>query len=411
MKSKCRKRIFEIIQIAGGSDLASKIFDVCIISLITISIAVTFLQTFDLSPAFVNTLAALDTVCMIVFTIEYILRLITADFLYPDSEKPLLKYILSFDAVVDILSILPFYLAGLIPPGIVVFRLIRVARILKIFRINKYSDPLNLVIHVVKRKASQILASVFLVTVLMLAASILMYYAEHDAQPETFKNSFSGLWWAVATLSTTGYGDIYPVTVIGRIIGMFITILGLFVVAIPTGILTAGFMESVGNIVPGEDEGQSLENMRFKDISNPRTNIVAPHSYRKNGNTVEQISISRCIGKCMVETVEGEITPEIIGEIESQASGSASNRLLFRGDNSLSPEAAEYLNELGIVLVGFEDSFRGDENIYKELLKNNMVILESLDLSGVEDGEYFISAAPLKLKNEDRSPVRAVLLL
>ena len=126
----------------------------------------------------------------------------------------------------------------------VVFRLIRVARILRLFRINRFLDPVAAILTVLQKKASLLVASFFLVFVLMFSSSLLMYYAEHDAQPEVFENAFSGLWWAVSTLSTTGYGDIYPVTFLGRLMAIVITLLGMCLVAIPTGIITAGFMEA-----------------------------------------------------------------------------------------------------------------------------------------------------------------------
>ena len=449
MKKNHRRRVFEIIQMANGSDFPSRAFDTCIISLIVLSILVTFLQTFRLSKDMARLLFYADSFCMIIFTVEYILRLLTADLLYPESKHPLLSYIKSTDAIIDLLSILPFYLSGLIPPGVVVFRLIRVARILKLFRINKYSDPITVIISIVKRKASQLIASVFLVMVLMLAASILMYYAEHDVQPEAFRSAFSGIWWAVATLSTTGYGDIYPITTIGRVIAMIITILGMFVVAIPTGILTAGFMETVS--VTAANSGDELNgdaNRRIFDISkevfscpiypgdpensyrqvksiadgsaynlseitvgsHAATHIDAPYHFYEDGNTIEQISLSRCVGKCIVETINGEITPEKIVHILSSYSAAASKRLLFRGNCVISHETAEYLNEIGILLIGVEADTVGDFDIHYELLRKNMVILENLDLKEVEDGEYYLSAAPIKLSGLDGAPVRAFLL-
>ena len=203
-----RQRIFEVIQIAGGSDPASRAFDRCIITLIFLSIVVTTAQTFHLPSSANRFLSILEAVCMITFTVEYALRLWTADLLYPASRFPYLKFVFSPLALIDLFSILPYYLSGVIPAGMVVFRLIRVARILRLFRINQYLDPVSAILSVLRRKATMIFASLFLVFILLFSASLLMYYAEHDAQPAIFKNAFSGLWWSVSTLSTTGYGDI-----------------------------------------------------------------------------------------------------------------------------------------------------------------------------------------------------------
>lgn len=245
-----KERIFEIIQIAGGSDALSRAFDRIIIILIILSIVITTAQTFPLPDPAEKFLYAVDAVCMVAFTIEYLLRLWTADLLYPGSSHPWLRYIISPAAIIDLFSFLPFYLTGLVPAGMIVFRLIRVARILRLFRINRFLDPVSAILTVLQKKASLLLASFFLVFVLMFASSLLMYYVEHDAQPGVFENAFSGLWWAVSTLSTTGYGDIYPVTFLGKLMAIFITLLGMCLVAIPTGIITAGFMEAARDPAP-----------------------------------------------------------------------------------------------------------------------------------------------------------------
>lgn len=122
-------------------------------------------------------------------------------------------------------------------------RAIRLVRILRIFKLNRYSEALASIADVFKQKSREILASLIFVTLLLIIASLLIYHVEHDAQPDKFQNAFSGLWWAVATLTTVGYGDIYPVTAAGKILGALIAILGIGMVAIPTGILSAGFME------------------------------------------------------------------------------------------------------------------------------------------------------------------------
>lgn len=119
----------------------------------------------------------------------------------------------------------------------------RVVRLLRLFQINAYYDALNVIGDVITGKKDQILSSVFIIMVLMVASSLVMYNLENPVQPDVFENAFSGFWWAVSTLLTVGYGDIYPVTIAGRIFGIVITFLGVGMVAIPTGILSAGFVE------------------------------------------------------------------------------------------------------------------------------------------------------------------------
>ena len=121
----------------------------------------------------------------------------------------------------------------------------RIIRILRVFRIHHYADPLRVIGDVIKKKQGQLLSSIFIVFILMVAASLMMYNLEHEAQPEDFANAFSGFWWAANTLLTVGYGDIVPVTLAGKVCGTLLTFLGVGIVAIPTGILSAGFMEQV----------------------------------------------------------------------------------------------------------------------------------------------------------------------
>ncbi|MGN0714614.1 MAG: potassium channel family protein, partial [Anaerovoracaceae bacterium] len=123
-----------------------------------------------------------------------------------------------------------------------------IVRILRVFRIHHYADPLHVIGDVINKKKGQLLSSSFIVLILMIAASLLMYSLEHEAQPEAFANAFSGFWWAANTLLTVGYGDVVPVTLAGKICGTVLTFLGVGMVAIPTGILSAGFMEQVSSL-------------------------------------------------------------------------------------------------------------------------------------------------------------------
>lgn len=123
-------------------------------------------------------------------------------------------------------------------------------------RVTRYQDSLNLITDVVIKRKNQLLSSVFLVLILMISASILMYGIEHEAQPYVSKNAFSGFWWATSTLLTVGYGDIYLITTLGEVIGIILTFLGMGMVAIPTGILSAGFIEHLNEIEdPKKEEG------------------------------------------------------------------------------------------------------------------------------------------------------------
>ena len=221
------------------------------------NILVTFLQTFDeltfLFPAF----HVIEVITILIFCVEYILRIWTADYLYPDKNefRSRLRFLISFDGIIDLLTILPFFFLS----GMVISRMLRVARIFHLFRLNARYDSFNVITTVLYEKRNQIISSVFIVLILMLASSLCMYSVEHDSQPEVFRNAFSGIWWSMSTLLTVGYGDIYPITTLGRIMAICIAYLGVGAVAIPTGIISAGFVEQY-------QRKSSLSNIKEADI-------------------------------------------------------------------------------------------------------------------------------------------------
>ena len=240
-----RRKTYEILQPDNGTSVLSRAFDWLITALILVSVVIVFLATFDLPPRALRALVIFESVASIVFTVEYFLRIATADFLYPQSGMiaSRVKYIVSPMAIIDLAAILPFWLPMFLPGTMLGIRAFRLFRLLRIFKLNRYFDAMRSLGEVIASKKRELLGSLFFVAILMLIASLLMYSAEHDAQPKVFRNAFSGLWWAVATLTTVGYGDIYPVTVLGRLIGAVIAFSGLAAVAIPTGIISSGLME------------------------------------------------------------------------------------------------------------------------------------------------------------------------
>ena len=190
-------------------------------------------------------IVAIESITVMFFAFDYILRVYTARYLCEEGPewKAILKYVFSFTGIVDLLSFLPYYLPFFFPEGAIAFRMFRVVRIFRLFRINAYYDSLNVITEVIVSKKQQLLSSVFIVMILMVASSLCMYSLEHEAQPDVFENAFSGIWWATSTLMTVGYGDIYPVTTAGKMLGIIITLIGAGMIAIPTGIISAGFVE------------------------------------------------------------------------------------------------------------------------------------------------------------------------
>ena len=236
-----KKRVFDILQIGNREDFASRAFDIIIAISIVLSITSLVMSTFDEFEPYYDILSGIEAITICIFCVEYALRIWTAEYLYPDLDrrKAVLRFFVSFDGIIDLLTILPFFFLY----GFAAFRMLRVVRIFHLFRLNATYDSFNVITKVLNEKKNQILSSVFIILVLILAASLCMYSVEHTAQPDVFRNAFSGIWWSVATIFTVGYGDIYPVTLLGRIMAVVITFLGVGAVAIPTGIISAGFVE------------------------------------------------------------------------------------------------------------------------------------------------------------------------
>lgn len=261
--SKFRKRLFEIIQIGGADDAISRSFDVAITSVIIINILVTFLETFENLVRLMPLFKVIELITIILFTIEYIARLVTADLLYPNDKKiiSVLSFVFSFYGLIDFMSFFPYYLPVATPTGVAVFRLFRVFRIFRLFKINAQFDAFNVIVNVLNEKKTQLLSSVVLILMIMLSASMLMYGVEHEAQPDVFENALSGFWWSMATIFTIGYGDIYPVTALGKFLALIISFLGVGIIAIPTGIISAGFVEQFQklNMYKGHGEGRELQ--------------------------------------------------------------------------------------------------------------------------------------------------------
>ena len=297
-----RQRLFRMVSVGVVDDPINGSYDIISTLALLANLLAAFAVTFDnVRAAYGPLLNKIEAVTVAFFAVDYMLRLVTAKYLYPDlSEgKAVLRYVLSFSGIVDLLSFLPYYLPVFFPAGAAVFRLFRIVRIFRLFRINAYYDSLNVITEVIVSKKQQLLSSVFIVIVLMLASSLCMYSLEHDAQPEVFRNAFSGIWWSVSTLLTVGYGDIYPITTAGKAFGIVISFLGVLIVAIPTGIISAGFVEQYSRFKRMGDYAQEAE-LNFisvelgardpwsgkciKDLLLPRGALIA--SVQRGGETI-----------------------------------------------------------------------------------------------------------------------------
>ena len=265
---KIRKRLFHIIEVGSDFDEHSRWYDYENAAAIIINLIVTIMLTFDeIREPYGGILEVILQITLLFFIQDYLFRLWTAKFQYEafPEWKAILKYVFSIKGLIDLFSFLPEYLPIFFPGGTVAFRMVRIVRIFRLFRINYYFDSLSVITAVLRNRKQQLMSSVFIIGMLMIAASLCMYSIEHEAQPEVFDNAFSGIWWAASSLLTVGYGDIYPVTTLGKIFGIFITFLGVGVVAIPTGIISAGFVEQYAEMKKAVHVGTARD-MQFIKI-------------------------------------------------------------------------------------------------------------------------------------------------
>lgn len=245
-----KRRVFEIISKAENGDRASRIFDVSIMTLIVLSVLSIILESFQsVADRFGSVFHVFEIMTVVVFTAEYLARIWTADLLYPNVARPRLKYILSFMAIMDLLAVLPFYLPFFSADlrFLRMVRLLRLFRLLRIFKLGRYFDALQLIVHVLRESAAQLVISVALCLFVMLFSAIVMYTVENPVQPEQFPNVIASLWWAICTLTTVGYGDVYPITAVGRFFAAVISLVGIGIIAIPTGIIAGGFSNAINS--------------------------------------------------------------------------------------------------------------------------------------------------------------------
>lgn len=242
--NELERKIFNLIREDDTNSFYANIVDGILIVLVLTSVVVAFLGTFDFSDEIMSVLNISETLFVLLFTAEYILRLWTSEIMYPKVSplKARIKYMATPMAIIDLLSILPFYLP-IIGVGVGTLKVLRLVRLLRVFKINRYTNSLSLIADVLKTRASQLISSIIVIFLLIFIASMIMYNIEHQAQPEVFDNALSATWWAMSTITTVGYGDIYPITTAGRMLSAIITFLGIGLTAIPTGILSAGFIE------------------------------------------------------------------------------------------------------------------------------------------------------------------------
>lgn len=246
-----RKRIYEIIEKSDDNDKASVVYDIFMLVVIVASLVPLFFKKENLI------FFIIDKVSVVIFIIDYLLRWITADFKYENKKATsFIKYPFSFMAIIDLLSILPSL--TIINKGfkaLRVLRMIRAFRVIRVFKVARYSNTFKTLGRVLK-KSKEPLTAVCVLAVGYIVISALIIY---NVEPDTFDTFFDAVYWATVSLTTVGYGDIYPVSSLGRIITMLSAFFGIAIVALPTGIITAGYMSEIESSKDEEDKKEEKE--------------------------------------------------------------------------------------------------------------------------------------------------------
>jgi len=240
-----RKRIYEIIEASKKGDTVSKIYDIFMLIVIVMSLVPLCLKKV---PFF---LRPMELICTLIFCADYLLRWFTADFKLPDKKWPFLWYPFTLFAIMDFLSLIPTLLqinvdARLLIPWFDTLRVLRVSRTFKVFR---YSKQFKMITSVVHRQRKPLYSVMILALGYIFVSGLVMFTMEG----QSFKTFFDALYWATTALTTVGYGDIYPKTILGKLVSMVSSIMGIAVVALPAGIITSGYMEELNSRSTEED--------------------------------------------------------------------------------------------------------------------------------------------------------------
>lgn len=232
-----RKKLFNIIEPTDGKNLLSTIYDYFMIIVILVSMIPLAIKETN------QYLDFFDIVCLVVFVLDYLLRWITADYKYNrKSIASFLRYPFGFFAIIDIVSILPSIV--MINKGFRLLRIFRMARAFRVFRAFKmfrYSKSIKIIITVFKKSKESLVAVGTLAVAYIIISALVIF----NVEPDSFNNFFDAIYWATVSLTTVGYGDIYPITTIGRIVTMVSSVFGIAIVALPAGIITAGYMSEI----------------------------------------------------------------------------------------------------------------------------------------------------------------------
>jgi len=243
-----KREIYSILDASDHHNKASRLFNTFLIILICLNVLAVTLETVEsLHRDYIRLFYYFEIFSVVVFSIEYVLRIwaITGNAKYSHPIWGRVKFIFTGGALIDLLAILPFYLPMLIGFDLRFVRILRLLRLLRILKISRYMQATKLITNVFKAKKEELAITLLLIVFLMVIVSSIMYNVEHDAQPDKFSSIPATMWWSVATLTTVGYGDMVPITLLGKTLASVISILGIGLVALPAGIFASGFSEEL----------------------------------------------------------------------------------------------------------------------------------------------------------------------
>lgn len=231
-----------------GDKRWDKIINIFIVALIILNVVAVMLETMpsiEKNPGAMLFFFYFDRVSVIIFTIEYVLRVWSSNHeeKYKHSIWGRFKYMLSPAALIDLIAILPSYLHAFIGLDLRVLRMLRLLRFFRLFRLTAYTKPAHMISNVFKKRKNELVLSFILAIFLIIIASCIMYFAEHQVQGTSFTSIPRTIWWAVVSLTTTGYGDMIPLTNLGKALASVIMLTGVAFFALPAGIITAGFID------------------------------------------------------------------------------------------------------------------------------------------------------------------------
>ncbi len=251
MYTKIKKKVYELLHPNEGNTHWDKVINTFLITIIILNVIAVMLETVpSIREPNKQFFKNFDFVSFVIFSIEYVLRVWSSNYHqnYKHSLVGRVKYILSAGALVDLLAILPFFLNIFIGFDLRVLRIFRLTRILRLFRLTSYTKSTQLIINVFKSRINELMLSLVLILFLIIISSCLVYFAENPAQPDKFSSIPATIWWSIITLTTVGYGDMIPITSAGKILTAIISLGGIALLALPAGIITAGFLDELRKI-------------------------------------------------------------------------------------------------------------------------------------------------------------------